>query len=40
MQEDSHQVIIVSGKDIVDILKENHVNTRELIINFIEETFK
>ena len=38
--EDSHPVIIVSGKDIVDILKENHVNTRELIINFIEKISK
>ena len=38
--EDSHPVIIVSGKDIVDILKENHFNTRELIINFIEKNSK
>lgn len=34
--EDSHPIIIISGKDIIDILKENHYNTIEAIKKFIE----
>lgn len=32
--EDGHPVIIISGRDIVEILNENHINTTELILNF------
>lgn len=32
--EDGHPVIIISGRDIVEILNENHINTTELISNF------
>lgn len=34
--EDGHPVIIVSGKDIIDILNKSHINTNELIFNFME----
>lgn len=33
--EDGHPVIIISGKDIIELLNKNHINTNELIYNFI-----
>ena len=33
--EDGHPVIIISGRDIIELLNKNHINTNELIYNFI-----
>lgn len=35
--EDRHPIIVISGKDIIDILNKNHYNTEELILKFIND---
>lgn len=35
--EDGHPIIIISGKDIIDILNKNHYNTEESILKYIKK---
>ncbi len=39
IKEDGHPIIIVSGKDIVDILKRNGYDTKEKVEDFLERNF-
>ena len=34
--EDGHPVIIISGRDIVEILTNNRINTEESLLNFMD----
>lgn len=34
--EDGHPVIIISGGDIIEILTNNRINTKESLLNFMD----
>jgi hypothetical protein len=37
---DKHPILVISGKDIVDLLKENGINTITLLESWIEKVFE